>query len=328
MSSWISLRTTALGLGLAFCAAATSASAAEATAAFPNKRVTIVVPYSAGGLTDTLARSLAAKLATLWGQPVVVENRDGAGTIIGTSAVARTPADGYTLLFTSYAYTSNPVLRRQLPYGPDAFRPVGLLGSSHNVLLVTNRLRGQSLQQLIDRAKAEPGSLKLASSGPGSSPHLGAELFATKAGIGFTHVPYKGQGPAMTDLMAGVVDGMFDGMSSYALVKSGKVAAVAIASEQRHPDAPEIPTFKELGMDFVSGSWFGMLAPAATPDAVVQQINADLHRAVEDPAVRAQIAKTGLLVALSTPEAFGQYLQAETRKLQALVRSGVRIELN
>lgn len=326
MSIRISWRVTALGLGLALCASA--APAAEATAAFPNKRVTIVVPYSAGGLTDTLARSLAAKLAVLWGQPVVVENRDGAGTIIGTSAVARTPADGYTLLFTSYAYTSNPVLRRQLPYGPDAFRPVGLLGSSHNVLLVTNRLRGRSLQNLIDRAKAEPDSFKLASSGPGSSPHLAAELFATKAGIRFTHVPYKGQGPSMTDLMAGVVDGMFDGMSSYALVKSGKVAAVAIAAEQRHPGAPEIPTFKELGMDFVSGSWFGMLAPAATPDAVVRQINADLHRALEDPAVRAQIAKTGLLVSLSTPEAFGQFLQAETRKLQALLKSGVRIDLD
>lgn len=326
MSIRISWRVTALGLGLACCVA--TAPAAEAQAAFPNKRVTIVVPYSAGGLTDTLARSLAAKLALLWGQPVVVENRDGAGTIIGTSAVARTPADGYTLLFTSYAYTSNPVLRRQLPYGPDAFRPVGLLGSSHNVLLVTNRLRGQSLQNLIDRAKAEPGSFKLASSGPGSSPHLAAELFATKAGIRFTHVPYKGQGPSMTDLMAGVVDGMFDGMSSYALVKSGKVAAVAIAAEQRHPGAPEIPTFKELGMDFVSGSWFGMLAPAATPDAVVRQINADLHRAHEDPAVRAQIAKTGLLVSLSTPEAFGQFLQAETRKLQALLKSGVRIDLD
>ncbi len=326
MSIRISWRVTALGLGLACCVA--TAPAAEVQAAFPNKRVTIVVPYSAGGLTDTLARSLAAKLALLWGQPVVVENRDGAGTIIGTSAVARTPADGYTLLFTSYAYTSNPVLRRQLPYGPDAFRPVGLLGSSHNVLLVTNRLRGQSLQNLIDRAKAEPGSFKLASSGPGSSPHLAAELFATKAGIRFTHVPYKGQGPSMTDLMAGVVDGMFDGMSSYALVKSGKVAAVAIAAEQRHPGAPEIPTFKELGMDFVSGSWFGMLAPAATPDAVVRQINADLHRALEDPAVRAQIAKTGLLVSLSTPEAFGQFLQAETRKLQALLQSGVRIDLD
>lgn len=326
MSIRISWRVTALGLGLVCCVA--TAPAAEAQAAFPNKRVTIVVPYSAGGLTDTLARSLAAKLAVLWGQPVVVENRDGAGTIIGTSAVARTPADGYTLLFTSYAYTSNPVLRRQLPYGPDAFRPVGLLGSSHNVLLVTNRLRGQSLQNLIDRAKAEPDSFKLASSGPGSSPHLAAELFATKAGIRFTHVPYKGQGPSMTDLMAGVVDGMFDGMSSYALVKSGKVAAAAIAAEQRHPGAPEIPTFKELGMDFVSGSWFGMLAPAATPDAVVRQVNADLHRALEDPAVRAQIAKTGLLVSLSTPEAFGQFLQAETRKLQALLKSGVRIDLD
>ena len=298
------------------------------TASFPQKRVTIVVPYSAGGVTDLFARALGAKLATIWGQPVVIENRDGAGTLIGTQSVSRAAADGYTLLFTSYAFTSNPVLRKQLPYAKDAFRPVALLGSSHNVLLVTNRLRDQPLQTIIANAKAHPGDLKLSSSGSGSSPHIGAELFAQKVGVDFTHVPYKGQGPAMSDLMAGVVDGMFDGMSSYGLVKAGKVTAVAIAATQRHPAAPEIPTFKELGVDLISGSWFGMLAPAATPDAVVRKIHADMIRAVDDEAVRAQIGKTGLQTTVASPEAFGQFLKEESTKLQNLIDSGAKIDIN
>ena len=314
----------------ALLVAALGAAAVDAVAQepFPQKRVTIVVPYSAGGVTDLFARSVGAKLSKLWGQPVIVENREGAGTIIGTQYVSRAAADGYTLLFTSYAFTSNPILRRQLPYSKDAFRPVALLGSSHNVLLVSNALKGQPLPTLIANAKAQPGSLKLASSGPGSSPHIGAELFASKVGIAMTHVPYKGQGPAMTDLMAGVVDGMFDGMSSYPVVKAGKVAAVAIAALQRHPGAPEIPTFKELGVDFVSGSWFGMLAPAATPEAVVRKINADMQWAVADDEVRAQISKTGMVIATSTPEAFGQVLNDESAKLHQLVNSGAKIDIN
>lgn len=301
---------------------------AFAQEAFPSKRVTIVVPYSAGGVTDLFARTVGAKLASIWGQPVVVENRDGAGTIIGTNWVSRSPADGYTLLFTSYAFTSNPVLRKQLPYARDAFQPVALLGASHNVLLVSNALKGQTLQTIISNAKASPGSLKLASSGPGSSPHIGAELFASKANIEMIHVPYKGQGPAMTDLMAGVVDGMFDGMSSYSVVKAGKVSAVAIAANQRHPGAPEIPTFKELGLDMVSGSWFGALVPAGTPPSVIRKINEAMRKALEDQDVKQQISKTGMIIATSSPESFGDFLESESIKLQKLIDQGARIEVN
>lgn len=316
VSRWLGLVMAALAL-----------NPAQANEAFPKRTVTIIVPYAAGGVTDLFARTLGNKLTKMWGQPVVVDNRAGAGTIIGTQAVARAAADGHTLLFTSYAYTSNPVLRPNLPYSASDFRPVALLGSSYSVLLVTNRLKGVSLQELLAQAKAKPGHLKLASSGPASSPHIGAELFANQAGISFTHVPYKGQGPAMNDLMAGIVDGMFDGMSSYGQVQSGRVAALAIASNQRHPGAPEIPTFKELGMDFISGTWFGMLAPAGTPDKVVEKINADFRQALTDPEVKAQIGKTGLTVTASTPEAFAQFLNQEERKLRHLVQQGVRIEL-
>lgn len=300
----------------------------QAQELFPKRSVTIVVPYSAGGVTDYFARVIGLKLSKMWDQPVVVDNRAGGGTIIGTQLVSKAPADGYTLLFTSYGFTANPVLRKNLPYSAAAFRPVALLGSSHNVLLVSNRLKGKSLNDLLAEAKANPGSLRLASSGLGSSPHIGAEFFARQTGITFIHVPYKGQGPAMADLTAGVVDGMFDGLSSYSQVKAGYVGAVAIAASQRDPAAPEIPTFKELGVDFVAGTWFGMLAPAATPDAVVARINADMRRALQDEELKARIVKTGLSISASSPEAFGQFLSQESARLQNLVNQGVKIDLN
>lgn len=309
-------------------AAAMAACGLHAQEAFPKRSVTIVVPYAAGGVTDHFARVLGNKLSKQWGQSVVVDNRAGGGTIIGTQLVSKAPADGHTLLFTSYGFTANSVLRQDLPYASTAFRPVGLLGNSHNVLLVTNRLKPKSLNALIADAKVRPGSLKMGSSGLGSSPHIGAEFFAKLTGIDFTHVPYRGQGPAMTDLTAGVVDAMFDGMSSYAQVKGGFVGAVAIAAPQRHPSAPEIPTFKELGLDFVAGTWFGMLAPAGVPDQVVNKINADMRLALQDADTKAQVMKTGLSVVMSTPEAFGQFLNQEASKLQSLVSQGAKIDLN
>ncbi|MFV0675956.1 tripartite tricarboxylate transporter substrate-binding protein [Variovorax sp. tm] len=322
------MRTLPLRLLCAALAAASTTTALHAQPAFPARPVTIVVPYSAGGVTDYFARQLGSKLSRMWGQPVVVDNRAGGGTIIGTQLVGKAPADGHTLLFTSYGFTANQVLRKSLPYAKTSFRPVALLGSSHNVLLVTNRLKGKPLEAIIADAKATPGSLKLASSGLASSPHIGAEFFARKTGITFTHVPYKGQGPSMSDLIAGVVDGMFDGMSSYAQVKAGRVAAVAIAAAQRHPAAPEIPTFRELGVDLVTGTWFGMLAPAATPDAIVDKINADIRLALQDEELMAQIARTGVSVSASSPEAFGRFLGLEADKLQALVDQGVQIHLD
>lgn len=312
---------------LVWAAALCVALPLQAQDVFPKHTVTIVVPYSAGGVTDLYARAMGTKLARMWGQPVVVENRAGGGTIIGTQQVSRAPADGHTLLLTSYAFTSNPVLRPNLPYAPSSLRPVVLLGSAHNMLLMSNRFRGKSLAEVMAQAKAQPGSLKLSSSGLASSPHIGAELFARQVGIEFTHVPYKGQGPAMTDLMAGVVDGMFDGMSSYAQVQAGRVTALAIAAPSRHPAAAEVPTFKELGVDFVAGSWFGLLAPSGVPDAVVARINADVRQALTDPELKAQIDKTGLVMAASTPEAFGEFLLQESSRLRKLVSQGVKIDV-
>lgn len=314
-----------------FCiaaAAAITSFALPAQEAFPKRTVTLVVPYAAGGVTDHFARVLGNKLSKTWGQAVVVDNRAGGGTVIGTQLVSKAAPDGHTLLFTSYGFTANSVLRKDLPYTPADFRPVALLGASHNVLLVTNRLKNKSLQAVIADAKAQPGSLKMGSSGLASSPHIGAEFFAKLTGIDFTHVPYRGQGPAMADLTAGVVDAMFDGMSSYAQVKGGVVGAMAIAALQRHPGAPEIPTFRELGVDLVTGTWFGMLAPAGVPGHVINKINADMRLALQDEETRAQITKTGMSVAMSTPEAFGEFLQQEATKLEKLVHQGAKIDLN
>lgn len=294
---------------------------------FPSRTVTLVVPYAPGGVTDYLARALAEKLGKRWAQSVIVENRPGGGSIIGTQQVSRAAQDGYTLLFTSYGYTSNNVLRKKLSYSAASFRPIGLLGSSHNVLLVSNSHKGQSLAQIIEQAKAHPETLKLASSGLGSSPHIGAEFFSQLTGIRYTHVPYKGQGPAMSDLRSGLVDGMFDGMSSYAQVRSGNVAAVAIAAEQRHSDAPEIPTFRELGHDFVSGTWFGLLAPAGTPDAVVEKTNADMQAVLQEPELKEQIARTGLRISVGSPEDFGTFLAKEAARLRQLVEQGGQVML-
>lgn len=305
-----------------------STTCLHAQETFPKRSVTIVVPFAASGATDHLARVIGLKLSKMWGQPVVVDNRAGGGTIIGTQLVSKAQPDGYTLLFTAYGYTTNSVLRKNLPYTNAAFRPVALVATGYNVLMVTNRLKDKSLKELIADAKAQPGSLSISSSGLGSSPHIAAEFFSKLTGITYTHIPYKGQGPAMVDLTAGVVDAMFDGMSSYAHVKGGYVAAVAIAAPKRHPAAPEIPTFKELGIDFVAGSWFGMLAPAGTPDAVIAKINADMQLALQDEEVKAQVVKTGASIGIGSPEAFGQFLSQEATKLQTLVKQGARIELN
>ncbi|MBH1965122.1 MAG: tripartite tricarboxylate transporter substrate binding protein [Comamonadaceae bacterium] len=309
-------------------AAVLSTTCLQAQETFPKRTVTFVVPFAASGATDHLARVLGLKLSKMWGQAVVIENRAGGGTIIGTQLVSKAPADGYTLLFTSYGFTANSVLRKNLPYASNAFRPVARVATGYNVLMVTNRLKSKSLKELIADSKTKSGGLSISSSGLGSSPHIAAEFFSKLTGTNYTHVPYKGQGPAMVDLTAGVVDAMFDGMSSYSHVKSGYVGAVAIAAPQRHPDAPEIPTFKELGVDFVAGSWFGMLAPAGTPDSVVAKINADMQLALQDEEVKAQMVKTGASIGITSSEAFGQFLTQEAARLQNLVNQGAKIELN
>jgi len=307
-----------LGAVLAF-------SASAAAGGYPDRAVTIVVPYSAGGLTDLYGRLIGKYLGKLWGVPVIVENKGGAGTMIGTQTAARAKPDGYTLLLTSYAYTSNPILRRHLPYSKDALQPVMLVGRTSNMLVVSAKTGLHTLNDVIAKAKKSPGNLRLASSGNGSSPQIAAELWAKAVGVKITHVPYKGTSPAMNDVYAGQVDGIFDGLSSMPAVKSGMLRPIAIASEKRQAAAPNVPTFKELGVNLIFGSWFGFFVPRGTPDALIKKLNADMRRAVDDPATRAALENTHLVVDTGSPAKFAHFLKYESSRLQDLVNSGADI---
>lgn len=311
------------------CATLLAGVAAPAQAdKFPDHAVTIVVAYAPGGVTDLYGRVLARKLSEMWGQPVVVENKAGGGTTIGTQYVARAPANGYTLLLTSYAYTSNPILMAKLPYDPAALTPLMLLGNSHTMLVLTGNSPMKTLEDVVAKARSAPGAFKVASSGNASSPHISAELFAKAIGAEITHVPYKGTGPAMNDVLAGQVDGIFDGPASMPTVRAGKLRAIAIAAPSRHPAAPDVPTFREKGIDLIFGSWFGFFVPTGTPAAIQTQLLADLHKALEDPDVRNQIGKTSLEISGGTPEAFAAFLKAESERLRKLIASGARIILD
>jgi tripartite-type tricarboxylate transporter receptor subunit TctC len=311
----------------AFAATFALPALAGAAQPYPHQPVTIVVPYAPGGVTDVYGRAIAEYLGKLWKVPVIVKNEGGGGTMIGTQTVARAEPDGNTVLLTSYAYTSNPILRNDVPYAKDALRPVMLLGNSRSMLVVSARGNLHTLDDVAAKARKSPGALRLASSGVASSPHIAAELWAHAEGVQITHVPYRGTTPAMTDVLAGEVDGIFDGPSAMPNVEAGRLRAIAIASESRHPAAPNVPTFRELGVDLVFGSWFGFLVPKGTPDAIVDKLNADLRKAVADPATRAAIDKTGLLVAAGSPKEFAGFLDYESRRLKQLVQGGADFRL-
>lgn len=300
--------------------------ASSVAAKYPDRAVTIIVPYSAGGVTDAYGRSIGQKLSEIWGQPVVVENKPGGGTIIGTALVSRAAADGYTILLTSYGFTSNQVLKSKLPYAPSSLTPVLLIGNSSNMFVTNADQPFNNLQDVITWAKANPGGLTLASSGNGSSPHIAAELFATEVGVKITHIPYKGTAPAMTDVMGGRVIGIFDGPSAMTRVKAGQLKAIAIASEGRHPNAEGVPSFKEQGVDLVFGSYFGFLVPTGTPETVQKFIFESINTAMKDPRVADVIAKTGILLRNGTQQDFKDFLDSELSRLSKLVKTeGVSI---
>lgn len=292
---------------------------------FPSQPVTIVVPYSAGGITDAYARSIGDFLTRHWGTQVIVDNKGGAGTMIGTQIVSRAKPDGHTLLLTSYAFTSNPLLRDDLNYTQDSFQPVMLLGNSRSMLVVSSASDLKSLDDAIAKGKKSPGNLKLASSGNASSPHIAAELWAREVGITITHVPYRGTAPAMNDLYGGLVDGIFDGPSSISSVREGRLRALGIAHESRHDAAPEVPTFREQGIDLVFGSWFGFFAPKGTPEAVVQEINTALNRSLADPKVKRILDSAGLFVSGGSPKEFSDFLEYESGRLKSLIDGGVHL---
>src|SRR3954470_9956275 len=283
-----------------------------AAQSYPAKPVTFIVPFPPGGGTDISARTIAAKLGEKWQQSVVVENKSGAAGIVGADSAAKTRPDGYTLLIVNVGVTSiNPALYPKLPYNPDtAFVPISLICELPFVLMASPSFAPNSVKELIAYAKANPGKVTFASSGQGGSPHLTAEIFQLATGTQMTHIPYKGGGPAMTDLMAGHVDLLFASvLEGSGHIKSGKLKGLAVTHIKRSPALPDVPTLAEAGVpNAESGSWIALLAPAGTPSAIIEKVGADLKEVVAAPDVREKLIAQG-----AVPQA------SSARELQALI---------
>ncbi len=298
---------------------------AAPVAAFPERTVRIIVPFPAGGSNDVIARILAQRLAEIWKQPVVVENRGGAGGNVGAEAVARADADGYTLLLAAPGPLAiNPSLFQRLNFDPlKDFAPIALTASVPIVLAVNPQVRANSVAELIALARAEPGKLHFGSSGAGSTNHLAGELFKALAGINIVHVPYRGAAPAMNDLVAGHIPFMFDNMPAVRpQVAGGKIRALAVAGAARSPLYPELPTMAEAGVSgFEASAWFGLVAPAATPPAVIKVLVDTTAGVLREPAIVARFAELGAEPGAVTGEAFGRYLKTEADKWAAIVKA-------
>jgi tripartite-type tricarboxylate transporter receptor subunit TctC len=311
-------------------AIALAAATAEAVAqAYPNRPVRMVVPLSPGGFADVPARVIAPRLSEALGQTVFVENKPGAGATIGTDFVAKSKPDGYTVLFTGTPHVISAALYKNLPYDPlKDFAPVMRVASGPYVLVVNPQLPVRSVQELIAAAKAQPGKIDYASSGNGSAQHLVSALFTSMAGIDLNHVPYKGSGPAMQDLLSGQVKVSFAGIPNVMpSLKSGKLRALAVSTPKRSPDLPDVPTVAEAGVPGYDATlWLALLAPAGTPDDVVQKLYAEATKTLREPEVQKAIAATGVEVSILGPQELPAFLQSEADKWGKVAReSGATI---
>jgi tripartite-type tricarboxylate transporter receptor subunit TctC len=316
---------------VALIAVAAVAAASVSAQTYPTKPIRLVVPFPPGGTTDLLAREVGQRLTLSFGQSVVIDNRPGAGGNIGSDLVAKSAPDGYTLLMgTVGTQAINPSLYARLPYDPvKDFAPVILVARVPNVLEVTPTLPVNSVNDLIKLAKEKPGQINFASSGNGTSIHLSGELFKAMAGVDMTHVPYKGSAAAITDLISGQVQVMFDNLpSSLPQIKAGKLRAIAVTSGQRAPALPNVPTIAESGLPgFEATSWFGILAPAGTPPAIISRINAEVNQWLQSPAAKEKLLAEGAIAAGDSPEAFAAYIHSETEKWARVVKaSGAKID--
>jgi tripartite-type tricarboxylate transporter receptor subunit TctC len=299
--------------------------------AYPTKAIRWIVTYPPGGPTEFVARAIGAKLTEAWGQQVVIDNRAGAGGVIGTDLAAKAVPDGYTLLFgTSAGLTINPALVSKLPYDPVRdFAPVSLLVINPQILVVNNSVPVNSVKELIAYAKSRPGQLNYASVGQGSPNHLGMELLKALAGIDMVHVPYKGTSPAVTDLLGGQVQLMFNSMPVVlSLVKGGKLKGLAVGSAQRSPAAPDVPTVAEAGVPgFENVTWYGMFAPAKTPKDVIAKLNAQVVKILTDPEMAQRMASQGAEPRGTTPEELARYMRVEFERWKKVIKAaGIKLE--
>ncbi len=300
------------------------AQAAFAQSSYPNKVVRVIVPFPAGGSNDVLCRILGEKLSQKWNQPVVVENRAGAGGNIGADAVSKAEPDGYTLLCSPPGPLSiNHNLYKTLSYDPAGFVPVTVLAIVPNVVTARMDLPADSLQELIAYAKANPGKINYASQGNGSTSHLSAQMLQTMAGLQMVHVPYKGEGPALVDIVAGRVD-IFIGKLAAALRfhQTRRAKILAVASARRSPVLPDIPTTGEAGLpDFIASAWFGLVAPPGTPPALAARINADAAEALKLPDVKARFLEQGAEPVGNTPAEMAAFVKEETARWQKVIQT-------
>jgi tripartite-type tricarboxylate transporter receptor subunit TctC len=305
------------------CIAAVWAPLAGAQSAYPNKPVRLIVPFPAGGATDGFARVLSQKLGERLGQPIVVENKAGAGGVIGSDLVAKAPADGYTLLLaTSSTHSIGPGLNPKLPYSATAdFTPVAHLADSPNVLVVPNSSPARNLKDWLAYAKQQSGKLNYGSSGNGTITHLTGAAFQAQSGIAMQHVPYKGTALAMPDLISGQLDAMFDSISTaMPHVRDGRIRALAVTSAQRSPQAPDLPPVGETVPGFESTTWFGLYGPKALPGPIVVRLNTALNQLLKDPEVRERALRLGFEPAGGTPEQFAAVVAAQTAKWAKVIK--------
>lgn len=315
---------------LIFCLAASASTIPAIAAAFPEKPIKLQVGYAPGGSADTLARLVGQAMGQQLGQPVIIENRPGASGNIAASYVARSAPDGYTLFLGSNATAINMTLYHGLTFDlRKSFAPIGMIASFPNMIVVNPSLPARNLKEFISYAQRNPGKLNFGSSGTGSSTHLAGVLFGLQAKVTMTHVPYKGSAPALTDLMGGQIDVMFDNApSSLPYVQGGKLRALAVTSDTPMKTAPDIPTAASQGLpDFRIKSWYGLFAPAGTPTEVVQRLNAAIHRALSQGDVQAKLAELGVQPEPDSPAEFKVYVDGEIDRWGAVVKaSGATVE--
>jgi tripartite-type tricarboxylate transporter receptor subunit TctC len=290
---------------------------------YPAKAVRLVVPFAAGGSTDIIARVLGQKLNEMWGQPVLIDNRAGGSTVIGTEIVAKSPPDGHTLLVTPAPFTIVPSLMQKLPYDPHKdFEPITLINTTPLVVVVNPGVPAKSLKELIALAKARPGVLNYGSSGSGGSNHLAGELFNVMAGVKMVHVPYKGNAPALTDLIGGHVDVVFNGLTSaLPFIKTDKLRALGMTSLNRSVALPNVPTLDESGLKgFQAVAWNGLTAPARTPRNVVDKINADVQKVMRSPELIEKLKAEGSDPVGNSPELYARFLREEIIKWAKVIK--------
>jgi len=297
--------------------------------AWPSRPLRVVVPFPPGGTTDFVTRLVCAEVAKTLGQPIVVENKPGAGTVIGVDNVAKSPPDGSSFVTVANSFAANVTLVKKLPYDPlKDLRPVALMGMSEHVLATHPGSGIKSVADLRAAARKSGAALSYASFGNGTSAHLSGAALAQLMGVELVHVPYKGQAPALTDLLGGQVTLMFGNWPEFrSQVQSGKLVAIGMATARRSAYAPDIPTLTEQGVAIVSNSWNGLLAPGGTPDAVVQRMNGEVNRALASPPVVEAFQKGGIASLSGTPEQFGAFIRAEIEQYAAVIRkAGITLD--